>query len=70
MLAFFFMIKPLITYTIVYIAITFVMSYDEIECAFQGEQLCWINIIGKYFIFLFLMIIFNKLFKPLISRKR
>jgi len=64
------MIKSLITYTIVYIGITFVMSYDEIECAFQGEQLCWINIFGKYLLFLFLMFVFTKLIKPLISRKK
>lgn len=64
------MVKQLVIYTLIYILITFLMSYDEIECAFLGEQLCWINIIGKYLIFLFLMFIFTKLIKPLISRKK
>lgn len=63
------MIKKLALYTLIYIIISFLMSYDEIRCALSGEELCWYNLIGKYVIFLILILIFNKLIRPKIFKK-
>lgn len=62
------MLKKIILYTLIYIVITFLMSYNELQCAFNGEELCWYNLIGKYFIFLFLIIIYNKVIRPKIFK--
>lgn len=58
------MLKKIILYTVVYLIITFLMSYDEVQCALSGEELCWYNLIGKYFIFLLSILVFNKLIRP------
>lgn len=63
------MLKKIVLYTLIYIVITFLMSYDEILCATNGEELCWYNLIGKYFIFLFLIIIYNKIIRPKIFKQ-
>lgn len=55
-------------YTIIYIIVTFLLSYDEITCALNGEQLCWVNIIGKYIIFLICILVYNKIIKPKIFK--
>jgi len=57
-------LKKIILYTVVYLIITFLMSYDEVQCALSGEELCWYNLIGKYFIFLLSILVFNKLIRP------
>jgi len=58
------MLKKIILYTVIYLIITFLMSYDEVQCALSGEELCWYNLIGKYFIFLLCILVFNKLIRP------
>lgn len=58
------MLKKIILYTVVYLIITFLMSYDEVQCALSGEELCWYNLIGKYFVFLLSILVFNKLIRP------
>ncbi len=64
------MLKKIAVYTLVYIIISFVMSYDEIQCAVGGEALCWVNLIGKFFIFMLLMLVFDKIIRPVIFKKR
>ena len=64
------MLKKITVYTLVYIIISFVMSYDEIQCAVRGETLCWINLIGKFFIFMLLMLVFDNIIRPVIFKKR
>lgn len=63
------MLKKLLLYTLIYVVISFLMSYSEIQCALNGEELCWYNLIGKYFIFLLLIYIYDRLIKPRIFRK-
>jgi len=63
------MLKKLLLYTLIYVVISFLMSYNEIQCALKGEELCWYNLIGKYFIFLLLIYIYDRLIKPRIFRK-
>jgi len=60
------MLKKLALYTSIYIVVAFVMSYDEIQCAFDGEELCWVNLIGKFIIFILLMFVLDRI----ILRKR
>lgn len=64
------MLKKLLLYTIIYVVISFLMSYDEIQCAINGEELCWYNLIGKYLIFLLLLYIYDRLIKPRIFKKQ
>jgi len=60
------MLKKIILYTFIYIIVAFVMSYDEIQCALNGEEFCWVNLIGKFIIFILLMLILDRV----ILRKR
>ena len=60
------MLKKLALYTFIYIVVAFVMSYDEIQCALDGEELCWVNLIGKFIIFILLMFVLDRI----ILRKR
>lgn len=60
------MLKKLALYTSIYIVVAFVMSYDEIQCALDGEELCWVNLIGKFIIFILLMFVLDRI----ILRKR
>jgi len=55
------MLKKIILYTFIYIIVAFVMSYDEIQCALDGEEFCWINLIGKFIIFILLMLILDRI---------
>lgn len=64
------MLKKLLLYTLIYIVISFLMSYNEIQCAINGEELCWYNLIGKYLIFLLLLYIYDRLIKPRIFKKQ
>lgn len=63
------MLKKFLLYTLIYVVISFLMSYDEIQCALNGEELCWYNLIGKYLIFLLLLYIYDRLIKPRIFKK-
>jgi len=63
------MLKKFLLYTLIYVVISFLMSYDEIQCAVNGEELCWYNLIGKYLIFLLLLYIYDRLIKPRIFKK-
>lgn len=63
------MLKKLFLYTLIYVVISFLMSYNEIQCALNGEDLCWYNLLGKYLIFLLLLYIYDRLIKPRIFRK-
>lgn len=58
------MIKRLSLYIAVYIVVTLVMSYDEVQCALGGEELCWYNLIGKFVIFIALVFAFDKFIRP------
>lgn len=64
------MLKKLLLYTLIYVVISFLMSYNEIQCAINGEELCWYNLIGKYLIFLLLLYIYDRLIKPRIFKKQ
>ncbi len=64
------MLKKLFLYTLIYIVVSFLMSYNEIQCALNGEELCWYNLIGKYLIFLLLLYIYDRLIKPRIFKKQ
>jgi len=64
------MLKKILLYTLIYVVISFLMSYNEIQCALNGEELCWYNLIGKYLIFLLLLYIYDKLIKPRIFKKQ
>ena len=48
---------------------TLIMSYDEVDCALKGEELCLYSLIGKYVIFIILVLLFNKFIKPIIFKK-
>jgi len=63
------MLKKFLLYTLIYVVISFLMSYNEIQCAVNGEELCWYNLIGKYLIFLLLLYIYDRLIKPRIFKK-
>jgi len=63
------MLKKILFYTVIYMVVSFIMSYDEIQCAFNGEDLCWYNLIGKYLIFLLLLYIYDRLIKPRIFKQ-
>lgn len=64
------MLKKFLLYTLIYVVISFLMSYNEIQCAINGEELCWYNLIGKYLIFLLLLYIYDRLIKPRIFKKQ
>jgi len=63
------MLKKILLYTLIYVVISFLMSYNEIQCAVNREELCWYNLIGKYLIFLLLLYIYDRLIKPRIFKK-
>lgn len=64
------MLKKILLYTLIYVVVSFLMSYNEIQCAINGEELCWYNLIGKYIIFLLLLYIYDRLIKPRILKKQ
>ena len=45
------------------------MSYDEIRCALNGEELCWYNLLGKYIIFMLLVLAYNQFLRPKIFKR-
>lgn len=63
------MLKKLLLYTLIYVVISFLMSYDEILCALNGEEFCWYNLIGKFVIFMILIILFDQFIKPKIFKR-
>lgn len=64
------MLKKFLLYTFIYVVISFLMSYNEIQCAVNDEELCWYNLIGKYLIFLLLLYVYDRLIKPRIFKKQ
>lgn len=64
------MLKKILLYTFIYVVISFLMSYNEIQCAINGEELCWYNLIGKYLIFILLIVVYNKLIRPKIFQNK
>jgi len=64
------MLKKFLLYTFIYVVISLLMSYNEIQCAVNGEELCWYNLIGKYLIFLLLLYVYDRLIKPRIFKKQ
>ena len=63
------MLKKLLLYTLIYVVISFLMSHNEIQCAFNGEELCWYNLIGKFIIFILLIMLFDQFIKPKIFKR-
>ncbi len=63
------MLKKLILYTVIYVVISYIMSYDEIRCALNGEELCWYNLLGKYIIFMLLVLAYNRFVRPKIFKR-
>ncbi len=63
------MLKKLLLYTLIYVVISFLMSYDEILCALNGEEFCWYNLIGKFVIFMILIMLFDQFIKPKIFKR-
>lgn len=56
--------KKLVIYTAIYVIMTLIMSYDEVDCALKGEELCLYSLIGKYVIFIILVLLFNNFIRP------
>ncbi|HLV46515.1 MAG TPA: hypothetical protein VKY32_05690 [Flavobacterium sp.] len=54
------MLKKLTIYIIVFLIITFLLSYDEIVCAWNKDATCLANLIGKLVIFMLLMFLLDK----------
>lgn len=52
--------KKLLIYASVYLIMTLVLSYDDIVCAWRGEQTCLINVIGKFVIFMLFMLVLDR----------
>lgn len=63
------MLKKILLYLFVYVVITFLMSYDEVQCAFNSEDLCWVSLIAKFVIFIVLVFIFDRFIKPKIFKR-
>lgn len=64
------MLKKFLLYTLIYVVVSFLMSYDEIQCAFDGEEgLCWYNLIGKYIIFILITLAFDQFIRPKIFKR-
>ena len=63
------MLKKILLYTLIYIVISFIMSYDEIQCATSGNEMCWVSLIGKFLIFILLMLLFDRFIKPRIFKR-
>jgi len=63
------MFKKFILYTVIYVLISYIMSYDEIVCALNGENLCWYNLLGKYIIFMLLVLAYNQFIRPKIFKR-
>ncbi len=63
------MLKKFLLYSLIYIVVSFLMSYNEIQCALNGEELCWFNLIGKFIIFMLLIIVFDRFIKPKIFKR-
>lgn len=55
------MLKKLLLYSLIYIVVSLLLSHDEVLCAFKGEELCWVNLIGKFIIFMIFMLILDKI---------
>lgn len=64
------MLKNILLYSIIYIIVTIFMSYDEIQCALNGENLCWYNLVGKYFIFILAILVYQKIIRPIIFKRK
>lgn len=62
--------KKFLVYTLIYVVVSFLMSYNEIQCAINGEELCWYNLIGKFIIFMLLIMLFDQFIKPKIFKKK
>ncbi|WP_010249638.1 hypothetical protein [Myroides injenensis] len=56
-------------FTVIYIALTWFVS-DEVSCALSGDQMCLLNFVVKYIIFMVLMIIYDKWLKNKIFKKK
>ncbi|MEC4114395.1 hypothetical protein [Myroides pelagicus] len=56
-------------FTIIYVVLTWFIS-DEVSCAFSGDEICLMNFVVKYVIFMALMIIYDKWIKKLIFKKK
>lgn len=60
--------KKLVIYTAIYAIMTLIMSYDEVDCALKREELCIYSLIGKYVIFIILVMLFNSFIRPKLFR--
>lgn len=58
------MLKKLTIYIIVFLIITLLLSYDEILCAWSGDNTCVVNLIAKFVIFMLLMFLLDKFIFP------
>lgn len=56
-------------FSFIYIALTWFMS-DEISCALSGNEICLVSFVGKYIIFIVLMIVYDKWMKPKIFKNK
>ncbi len=63
------MLKKLLLYSLIYIVVSLLLSHDEVLCAFKGEELCWVNLIGKFIIFMILILAFDQFVKPKIFKR-
>ncbi len=61
--------KKFLVYTLIYVVVSFLMSYNKIQCAINGEELCWYNLIGKFIIFMLLIMLFDQFIKPKIFKR-
>ncbi len=52
--------KKTLIYASVYLIMTLILSYDDIVCAWRGEQICQIDVIGKFVIFIIFMLVLDR----------
>lgn len=49
-------------FTFIYILLTWTFSND-LSCLFDVDVMCWANFLGKYFVFILLMIAYDRWIK-------
>ncbi|WP_430613878.1 hypothetical protein [Flavobacterium sp. JP2137] len=56
-------------FTVIYLILTAVMA-DDFACLWAVDGLCWAKFLGKYAIFMLLMLVYDRFFKNKIFGKK
>lgn len=62
-------LKKIAVYTFVYLLVTVLVSIDEFLCAINLDTICLVSLVAKWFLFLVIMYIFDRVIKPLFQKK-